>query len=82
MQFPHVSCQFIPLQSKYPPQHPVLKHTQSMSLNVRDQVSYPYRTTSRIIVLYILISTFSIAGEKTECSGPNGSKYYQNSISS
>jgi hypothetical protein len=28
------------------------------SLNVRDQVSHPYRTTGKIIVLYILISAF------------------------
>jgi hypothetical protein len=28
------------------------------SLNVRDQVSHPYRTISRILVLYILIFTF------------------------
>jgi hypothetical protein len=27
-------------------------------LNVRDQVSHPYRTTGKIIVLYILIFTF------------------------
>jgi hypothetical protein len=25
---------------------------------VRDQVSYPYRTTGKIIVLYIIISVF------------------------
>jgi hypothetical protein len=28
------------------------------SLNVRDQVSHPYKTTGKIIVLYILIFTF------------------------
>jgi hypothetical protein len=28
------------------------------SLNVRDQVSHPYRTTGKIIVLYILIFKF------------------------
>jgi hypothetical protein len=34
-------------------------HPQSMSsLNVRDQVSHPYRTTGKIIVLYILIIMF------------------------
>jgi hypothetical protein len=27
-------------------------------LNVRDQVSQPYRTTGKIVVLYILIFTF------------------------
>jgi hypothetical protein len=32
--------------------------------------------------LYILIFKFSTATKKTESSGPNGSKHYQNSISS
>jgi hypothetical protein len=50
------SSYFIPLRSKYPPQHPVLKHPQSMFL--RDQVSHLYRTTGKIIVLYILIFKF------------------------
>jgi hypothetical protein len=37
-------------------QHRVLKCPQLMLfLNVRDQVSHPYRTTGKIIVLYILI---------------------------
>jgi hypothetical protein len=31
---------------------------QIFSLNVRDQVSHPYRTTGKIIVLYILIFMF------------------------
>jgi hypothetical protein len=30
MQFSPSSCLFIPLQYKYSPQHPVLKHSQSM----------------------------------------------------
>jgi hypothetical protein len=44
---------FIPLWSKYSPQHPGLRHLQSVFL--RDQVSHPYRTTGKIIVLYSLI---------------------------
>jgi hypothetical protein len=32
-------------------------HSLCSSLNVRDQVSHPYRTTSKIIVVYILIFT-------------------------
>jgi hypothetical protein len=32
---------------------------------VRDQASYPYKTTGKIIVLYILIFTFLIANRKT-----------------
>jgi hypothetical protein len=31
-QFPPISCHFISLRSKYSPQHPVLKHPQSMYL--------------------------------------------------
>jgi hypothetical protein len=59
MQFSPPTHHFIPLRSKYPPQHPVPKHPQSMfSLNVRDRVSHPHRTTGKIIVLYILIFTF------------------------
>jgi hypothetical protein len=45
------------IMSKYFPQHPVLKHPQS-SLFVRDQVSHPYRTTGKVIVLNIQIFTF------------------------
>jgi hypothetical protein len=42
MQFSPISRHVIFLPSKYSPQHPVLKHPQSMILNVRDQVSRPY----------------------------------------
>jgi hypothetical protein len=50
MQFSSASCHFIPLRSKYSPQHPVHKHPQSLfALNVRDRVSHPYRTAGRII---------------------------------
>jgi hypothetical protein len=30
VQFSPVSCHFIPLRSRYSPQHPVLKHPQSV----------------------------------------------------
>jgi polysaccharide pyruvyl transferase WcaK-like protein len=33
-------------------------HSLCSSLNVRDHVSLPYRTTVKIIVLYILVFTF------------------------
>jgi hypothetical protein len=35
MQFPSISRHIIPLWSKYSPQHSVLKHPQSMFLNVK-----------------------------------------------
>jgi hypothetical protein len=46
------------LLSKYSTQHPLLKHPQSMFLNVRDQVSQTYRTTSKVIALYVLMFIF------------------------
>jgi hypothetical protein len=57
MQFSPTSCHFIPLMSKYS-QHPALRHTHCSSLNVRDQVSHTYRTTGKLIILYILIFMF------------------------
>jgi hypothetical protein len=55
MQFSPTSCHLMSLRSKYSPQHPVSTLSPCSSLNVRDQASRPYRTTGRIIVLYILI---------------------------
>ena len=46
------------------------------SLNVNDQVSHPYKTTGRIIVLYILIFIhFWTTNWKTKDSTPNDSKH-------
>jgi hypothetical protein len=45
--------------AEYLLKHPVLEHPQhAFSLNVRDQVSHPYKTTGKIIVLYILTFFF------------------------
>ncbi|PNF36818.1 hypothetical protein B7P43_G09612, partial [Cryptotermes secundus] len=52
------------------------------SLNVRDQLSHPYRTTGKIKFLYILIFCFWTVDEKTKGSGLNGSKHYPGSVSS
>jgi hypothetical protein len=59
VQLSPFSRYFIPLRSKYSPQHPV-SNTLSLcsSLNVRDQVSHPYTTTGRIMVLCILTFKF------------------------
>jgi hypothetical protein len=59
MKLSPTSHHFISLWSKYSLQHPVLKHNLCSSLNVRDQISHPYRTTGKIIILYTLILCFS-----------------------
>jgi hypothetical protein len=50
MQFSVASFYFLPLKFKYSPQHHVVKHPHCSSLNVRDQVSHPYKATGKIIV--------------------------------
>ena len=52
------------------------------SLNVSDQVSHPYKTTGKIIVLRIWILYFWIANWKTNDSVPNDSKHSLTSICS
>jgi hypothetical protein len=51
MQFSPAPSYFIPLKSKNS-QHSTL--SLCFSLNVRQQVLYPYKTTRKIIVFYIL----------------------------
>ena len=55
----------------------LLSNTLSLysSLNVRDQVSHPYKTTGKIPVLYISIFNFCIAKWKTKYSAPSESKH-------
>jgi hypothetical protein len=49
MQFSPASCHFIPLCSKYFPEHLSLKRLQSMfSPSARDQVSHPYMITVKV----------------------------------
>jgi hypothetical protein len=49
------SCHIIPPRPKYSPQHPTLEHPQSMFHRyVRDQVSYPYRTSLLYSNVYVL----------------------------
>jgi len=54
MQLPPIPCLLVPHRPKYFPQHPLLRHPQPAFLSVSDQVSHPYRTTGRVIVLYSL----------------------------
>jgi hypothetical protein len=50
------------------------------SLSVSDQVSHPYKTKGKIIVLYTLIFKFLYTGLKNKRSVPNDSKHSLTSI--
>jgi hypothetical protein len=64
MQFSPWSV-FLHFRPKYLAQHSVLKaFSLCSSLKVRDQVSYPYRTTGKIADLRILVWSFLIWGGK------------------
>jgi hypothetical protein len=70
-------CYFVPLSPKYFLSN-LSSNTLSLcsSVNVRDQVSRPYKTTGKIILLYILIFIFFwIANCKTKDSAPNDKKH-------
>jgi hypothetical protein len=60
-QFAPNSCYLTPLRSKYSPRHSVHKHMQFMFL-----LSQAYKTTGKIIVLYILIFTYLDSGQEVE----------------
>jgi hypothetical protein len=50
------------------------------SLNVSDKVSLPYKTTGKLILLYILIFIVCIVNWKTKDSATNDSKHSLASI--
>jgi hypothetical protein len=56
-------CHFLPLRSKYSPQHPVLEQSPLPSLSARDKVPHPYKTVGKITVLVFKNYTFLL------CSG-------------
>jgi hypothetical protein len=54
-------------------QHPVLKHLSMFFINVKDQISLPYKT-GKIIVLYILSSCIKMADD-SELIGSKHTSY-------
>jgi hypothetical protein len=79
VQLPPIFRHLIPPRSKYS-LRTLFSNTPSLcsSLSVRDQVSHPYKTTGRIMVLYILTFTFleSRRDEKRrEISSSHGGEY-------
>jgi hypothetical protein len=78
MPFSPPSCHFIPLQFKYSPQCPVLKHSQSMFPPQMSQTKFhSHKKTRKIIILHYVIFTFLDADVKGNACGLNGSKHYQ-----
>jgi hypothetical protein len=59
VQLPPFSCYFIPFWSNVLLRI-VFSNTLNLcsSLNARNQISHPYKTTGRIMILYILTFTF------------------------
>ena len=61
MQSPPVPRYLVPPRPKYSPQHLILNNLSLLSSrNVSDQVSQPYKTTGRIIVLYMLNMVYTL----------------------
>jgi hypothetical protein len=80
MQFSPTFRHFIIFRSKYSPQHPVLKHPQSMFLSWCQRQSFTtIQNHSQIIILYILIFMFL---DSRRGSGLNSNKHYPSSVSS
>ena len=68
MQLPRLPCYLVPYGPKYSPQHHILKHfSLRSSLTVSYQVSHPYKTTGRIIVLYIYSTVVQKRGNMSFC---------------
>ena len=70
-------CHFLALLGA----HHIL-HVSRIRVNVSDQVSYPYKTTGKIIVLHISILKFLDSELKAKYSAPNDSKHTLTSVCS
>jgi len=81
MQFSPLPCYLVPLKPNIF-LSTLFSNILSLysSLNVRDQVSHPYKTTRNIMVLYISIFMFLDTNWKTKDSGPKGSKHSTSSV--
>ena len=70
--FSPLPCYLVPLR----PLNILHQHLNlRSSLNVSDQVSHPYKTTGKIIALYILIFIFSGSKPEDKNSAPNNSMH-------
>jgi hypothetical protein len=70
-----VSCYFVLLRSKYPPQHPIIEHSQPTFAPQCDRVSsrsYKKRPTYTSVCVNLYISIWK---QKPTDSGPNGNRY-------
>ena len=57
MQSSPSTCYLVALRFKYFSQHPILEHPQPIppTLNMRDQVSHPYKTTEKLQFFFICV---------------------------
>jgi hypothetical protein len=80
MQFSPTSCRFISLHSNILSSLFSNSLNLCSSLNVKDQVSHPYRTTGKIIVLYISIFKFFSEGDSELSSQFHSGAVFEKSV--
>lgn len=73
LYFSPASCYFLPLRPNQLPWHPTFAHPHPVfPLNVRLQVTHPYKTTSKVTVLYMFLFVFLYIERKENDLWPNG----------